>query len=216
MRHSGVGRGGPVALWAPNSPVWIICALVVLAAGGMLVPIDDLAEPDALAAALQSCDARLVVTTQRHLEASGALWRGRGISAILIDGTPQFKTDAPHWRSLLREPIDDLPAAAGDEPALLSWTSGTTGTPKAFVLSHRNIATNVETLQRLAVVGPRDRVLMPLPLHHAYPFVVGMLTPLTSGAAVVLPANTTGPSLMQALREGDVTRSSACHGSTKR
>jgi long-chain acyl-CoA synthetase len=36
-------------------------------------------------------------------------------------------------------------------------------------------------LQQLAVAGPRDRALLSLPLHHAYPFVVGMLTTLTLG-----------------------------------
>ena len=205
LRQSGLDRGSPVALWAPNSAVWIICALAVLAAGAMLVPIDDFAEADALATALKSSNATLVITTRRHLEASGALWRAQNIGAILIDENQQSTDDTPQWRSLLREPSDDLPDVAGDEPALLSWTSGTTGTPKAFVLSHRNIATNVEALQRLAAVGPRDRVLLPLPLHHAYPFVVGMLTPLICGAAVVLPASTTGPSLMQALGAGGVT-----------
>ena len=216
LRQSGIGQSSAVLLWAPNSPVWIICALAVLAAGGMLVPIDELAEPDSFEVALKSSNAKLVITTWRHLEASGALWRAQDIGAILIDENQRFSPHATQWRSVLLESNEDLPDAAGDEPALLSWTSGTTGTPKAFVLSHRNIATNVDALQRLAAVGPRDRVLLPLPLHHAYPFVVGMLTPLTCGAAVVLPASTTGPSLMQALRAETSRRSSACRGSTKR
>ena len=88
---------------------------------------------------------------------------------------------------------------------MLSWTSGTTGSPKAFILTHRNIASNVEALQKLAVVGPRDRALLPLPLHHAYPFVVGMLTTLTLGTTIVLPGGTTGSALMRALREANVT-----------
>ena len=205
LRQRGIGKGSAVLLWAPNSPVWIVCALAVLAAGGMLVPIDELAEPDSFEVALKSSNAMLVITAWRHFEAIGAALRTQGIDTILVDENQQFASDATHWRSVLLEMNEDLPDAAGDEPALLSWTSGTTGTPKAFVLSHRNIAANVDALQRLAAVGPRDRVLLPLPLHHAYPFVVGMLTPLTCGAAVVLPASTAGPSLMQALRAGDVT-----------
>jgi hypothetical protein len=42
-------------------------------------------------------------------------------------------------------------------------------------------------------------------LHHAYPFIVGMLTTLTIGTAIVLPGGTTGPLLMRAMREGEVT-----------
>jgi len=205
LQQRGIARGDPVALWAANSPVWIISALAILTAGGMLVPIDDLAEPDAVAAMLKSCNARLVITTRRHRDASDALWRAQGIGAILIDENQQSADNATPWRSLLLEPCEHLPDPAGDEPALLSWTSGTTGTPKAFVLSHRNIATNVAALQRLAVVAPRDRVLLPLPLHHAYPFVVGMLTTLTLGTSIVLPGAATGPALMRALQEGQVT-----------
>ena len=103
LRQSGIGRGTAVALWAPNSPVWIVCALAVLAAGGMLVPIDDLAEPDAFAAALKSSNARLVITTWRHLEASGAALRAQDIGAILIDENQQFAPNATQWRSVLRE-----------------------------------------------------------------------------------------------------------------
>jgi long-chain acyl-CoA synthetase len=73
------------------------------------------------------------------------------------------------------------------------------------LLSHGNIATNVEALQRLAIVGRADRALLPLPLHHVYPFVVGMLTPLTCGTTIVLAAGTTGPLLMRALSEARVT-----------
>jgi len=60
-------------------------------------------------------------------------------------------------------------------------------------------------LQKLNVVGPRDRALLPLPLHHAYPFVVGMLTTLTIGTAIVLPGGTTGPMLVRAMRDAEVT-----------
>jgi long-chain acyl-CoA synthetase len=85
------------------------------------------------------------------------------------------------------------------------WTSGTTGSPKAFFLTHGNIASNVEALRALAIVGPADRALLPLPLHHAYPFIVGMLSTLTCGTAIVLPDGATGPLIIKALIDGEAT-----------
>jgi long-chain acyl-CoA synthetase len=205
LRDAGVGNGSRVALWAPNSPVWIVAALAVLAAGGVVVPIDDLADAEQFETALASSAARLVFTTARHREAVGAVLDAHAARALLVD-EPEFDGQvAPSWLSLLGERNEDLPTPAPTAPALLSWTSGTTGSPKAFFLTHRNIATNVEALQKLNVVGPRDRALLPLPLHHAYPFIVGMLTTLTIGTAIVLPGGTTGPLLMRAMREADVT-----------
>jgi long-chain acyl-CoA synthetase len=203
LRNAGISGGEPVALWAPNSPLWIVAALAVLRAGGVVVPIDDLADAGQLDAALFSSAARLVFTTARHLEEHGDILRAGKI--VLIDEDARDAPAAPPWLSLLSEDTKDMPVPAPDDPALLSWTSGTTGSPKAFLLTHRNIATNVDALQKLNVVGSRDRALLPLPLHHAYPFIVGMLTTLTIGTTIVLPGGTTGPLLIRAIREAGVT-----------
>ena len=205
LRDAGFGSGVRVAIWGPNSPVWIVAALAVLAAGGVLVPIDDLADAEQFDAALTSSAARLIFTTAGHLEASSDILRAHAARAILVDETECTVQTATGWQSLLGPRNGDLPVPARDEPALLSWTSGTTGSPKAFLLTHLNIASNVEAVGQLAVVGPRDRALLPLPLHHAYPFIVGTLSTLTLGTAIVLPGGTTGPLLMAAMREGGVT-----------
>jgi long-chain acyl-CoA synthetase len=205
LREAGVGSGVAVALWAPNSPLWIVAALGVLASGGMLVPIDDLADAEQLEAALISSRARLILTTVCHRDASGASLRTHNVTVLLIDEVGCRGPDATARQSSADKKAEDLPAPAADAPAMLSWTSGTTGSPKAFVLTQCNIASNVNALQQLAVVGPRDRVLLPLPLHHAYPFVVGVLTTLTLGTTIVLPGGTTGPALTRALREANVT-----------
>src|SRR5215831_12435731 len=205
LQDAGVGGDSRVAIWAPNSAVWVVATLAVLAAGGVVVPIDDLADAEQFEGALTSAAIQLIFTTAHHLEASGDILRAHAVRVVLVDepeGAGQLSVD---WRSVLGEQTGDLPVPAPDQPALLSWTSGTTGSPKAFLLTHRNIATNVEALLQLAVVGPQDRALLPLPLHHAYPFIVGMLTTLTIGTAIVLPGGTTGPQLIRAMREADVT-----------
>src|SRR6266404_7453100 len=205
LQDAGFGRDSRVAIWAPHAPVWIGAALAILAAGGVVVPIDDLADAEQFEAALASGSVRLIFTTARHLEASSDILRAHAARVILVDEPEDARQSATGWLSVLGERTDDLPVPGLDQPALLSWTSGTTGSPKAFLLTHRNIATNIEALLELAIVGPQDRALLPLPLHHAYPFIVGMLTTLTVGTAIVLPGGTTGPLLMRAMREGEAT-----------
>src|SRR6266404_7925636 len=205
LQDAGFGRDSRVAIWAPHAPVWIVAALAILAAGGVVVPIDDLADAEQFEAALTSGSVRLIFTTAQHLQASSDILRAHAARVILVDEPEGARQSATGWLSVLGERTDDLPVPGLDQPALLSWTSGITGSPKAFLLTHRNIATNVEALLELAIVGPQDRALLPLPLHHAYPFIVGMLTTLTIGTAIVLPGGTTGPLLMRAMREGEVT-----------
>src|SRR3546814_10221958 len=64
---------------------------------------------------------------------------------------------------------------------------------------------NLQALLAEDMAGPTDRVLVPLPLFHVYPFMVGMLTPLAAGAAAVFPAGISGPQIVDALRQGGPT-----------
>src|SRR5438132_6821234 len=86
LQDAEVGRGSRVAIWAPNSPVWVVAALAILAAGGVVVPIDDLADAEQFEAALTSAAVRLIFTTAYHLlEASGDILRGHAARVILVD-----------------------------------------------------------------------------------------------------------------------------------
>ena len=200
LRARSLGHGGPVVLWGPNSPLWIVAALGVLAAGAVLVPVDDLAEEAQLEAVLRRSGSHMLLTTQQH-EAECAKLLGRlGAESWLLDTVAgeQIALISPNAAAPMLAP-------ATTDPAALFWTSGTTGSPKAFFLTHGNIASNVEALRALAIIGPGDRALLPLPLHHAYPFVVGMLSTLTCGTAIVLPDGATGPLIMKALTDGEAT-----------
>jgi long-chain acyl-CoA synthetase len=75
---------------------------------------------------------------------------------------------------------------APEDIMTLFYTSGTTGAPKGVPLTHRNLAFQINAVAEANVVTEDDRVLLPLPLHHVYPFVVGTLTPLALGLTIVM------------------------------
>ena len=77
-------------------------------------------------------------------------------------------------------------AAGGDRRAAIFFTSGSSGLPKAVVLSHRNLLANVAQLRARIDFSHRDCVFNALPLFHAFGFTGGMLTPLLSGVRTVL------------------------------
>jgi long-chain acyl-CoA synthetase len=199
LRRCGVRRAQSLALWAPNSPQWIIAALGIMLAGAVLVALDDLSDVGQVQAALQASGATVLIATADHLAAADEMLCARGVAGIQLPGT---NSDEPDGQNIGG---DMLSAPEADDPAMFCWTSGTTGAAKGFLLTWRNIGSNVRALRALDIVGPNDRVLQPLPMHHAYPFVVGTLTVLATGAAMVLPSGTSGPMLTRALREGDVT-----------
>jgi long-subunit acyl-CoA synthetase (AMP-forming) len=99
-------------LSAPNSPIWIATALGVLASGGMLVPIDDLADAEQLEAALMSAALRLILTTAHHLDASGAILNAHDVTAIRVDEDGRSEPGATASQVLADKRAEDLPVPA--------------------------------------------------------------------------------------------------------
>jgi long-chain acyl-CoA synthetase len=204
--RAGVKPGDAVALLAPNGPDWVISRLAIGAAGGVAAAIDPLADAGEADLVIRDSGARLVLASAGHLPLLRDLpvFADCKVFAMGLgdDGAPDRIED---WRTLFAAPPTSLPELDGRATAMLVYTSGTTGRPKSFALTYANLAANVEAMCGLGVIGPDDRLLLPLPLHHVYPLVVGLLTPLAAGAVVVFPEAATGAQVVGALAVGQVT-----------
>src|SRR5215208_2674582 len=202
LSETGVGQGNHVALLAANRPEWLVACLAVIRAGGVVVPLDVQLGDEELSYALADSGAEFIFTTTDQTDRLERLDIGAEPKLILLDAEEQ---DEWGWRRLLSDGDFEVPENGPDDSAALFYTSGTTGTTKGVPVSHRNLAFQINTLLEADLVTEDDRVLLPLPLHHVYPFVTGMLTPLCAGLPIVMPHALTGPQLVRALNEGEVT-----------
>ncbi|MDJ0949288.1 MAG: AMP-binding protein [Alphaproteobacteria bacterium] len=198
--EEGVAPGETVGLFAPSRPEWIVACLAIACTGAVVTPIDHQLASEDLQHVLSDCGCRRIFTTRDGLP----LLQGSEVVPILLD-TETGSDEAPSWRSLLRDGNVAPPAADPDDVAALFYTSGTTGRPKGVPLSHRNLGASIESFLGLDIVGPAQRVLVPLPFHHVYPFLVGLWGPLGIGAAVILPSGLSAKELGRALKEGAAT-----------
>jgi long-chain acyl-CoA synthetase len=202
--RDGVASGEPVFLMGRASPDWVVVRLALGAVGALAVPCDHLATAEEVKRLLRDSGCRRAFVAAEHLALLREAAGDEPLAFHLLEGEDR-EGEAQSWRRLLSDAPVALPALSAEAPAVLVYTSGTTGAPKDFTLSSANIHANVAGLVAERLVGPDDRILLPLPLHHVYPFVVGLLVPLASGAAVIFPEGLAGPQIAEALRRGEAT-----------
>jgi acyl-[acyl-carrier-protein]-phospholipid O-acyltransferase/long-chain-fatty-acid--[acyl-carrier-protein] ligase len=92
---------------------------------------------------------------------------------------------ADKLRALVRYRRAIVPRTA-DDPAAILFTSGSEGTPKGVVLSHRNMLTNAAQAAARIDFGRTDKVFNALPVFHAFGLTVGLVLPVVSGVPVFL------------------------------
>jgi long-chain acyl-CoA synthetase len=206
LRAAGVEAGEFIAILAPNSPAWIAAYFGIVASGGTAVPLDYHSAASDLENMLARSRCRRLFTSKAALERLPESWTDAAEAIYVLDDFDDHTDKIKSWTSLLEGAHETtLPAIRPDGIASLLFTSGTTGTPKSVPLTHGQFLSNVNALFQANLVRPGDRVLLPLPLHHTYPFTVGMLTSLAIGATLVFPGGATGPQILHAARSAEVS-----------
>ncbi|WP_306186630.1 4-coumarate--CoA ligase family protein [Streptomyces sp. MK5] len=186
LADTGVRKGDVLALHSPNTIAFPTAFYAATRAGASVTTVHPLATPEEFAKQLRDSAARWIITVSPLLDsARRAAELAGGIRQILVcDSAPGHRSLIDMLGSTAPEPHIDLDPA--EDIAALPYSSGTTGTPKGVMLTHRQIATNLAQLEPAVTTGPGDRILAVLPFFHIYGLTALMNAPLRRGATVVV------------------------------
>jgi long-chain acyl-CoA synthetase len=212
--RSGIKKGDKIALYGKNSANWGIIYLSTVTYGAVIVPILPDFKPadvhhivthsdsvllfaeDSLFSSLKTEDMPLIEKI-RKIQDMSVLFQ-RGVSSIEENNT---KTASGVNGNITPDMINFTPSR-GEDVAVISYTSGTTGFSKGVVIQHKSLLGNIRYAHRNMPLNPQNRILSFLPLAHTYGCAFEFLFPFTLGCDITFLTKTPSPTIiMQAFQE---------------
>lgn len=211
LAQEQIGFGDRVALLGENHPNWAMAYLGIIYRGAVVVPLDPAATVDALSNFINDSESKLAFVSPSSLDKFRAVCErlGKKIPVVLLqpatetNGFAQFED----WAHTPTTPEFDSakPQATSDDLAVLMYTSGTTGTPKAVPLTHGNVQAESLGIDEAMQVTDREIVLGLLPMFHVYSQAVNLWLATIIGATVVYINELSSAAVERGLKESHAT-----------
>jgi len=183
--ETGMRKGDRVLVLLRNGPEYAAIFFGLLAAGGVAVPLNPANTAASVRYVAGHCEARFAVVNEQSYPLLAEWWRG---VPVFLDG-PARPGTVP-LAMILSSGVNpsrnvESPRNGEMEPALLLYTSGTTGTPKGVMLSRENLVANTDSILEYLRLEPSDKTLAILPFYYSYGNSL-LLTHVFSGATLVV------------------------------
>jgi len=180
----GSAPGDKVAFLLNNGQWAVQLFLAVMANARVIVPINAVAGETQMLHVLSHCDADVVFVAPEFKDMLKALIAktDRRISMIEVS-----ESDGPLWPDSTAAVNPDIDKPIADDPALLLYTSGSTGLPKGAILSQQAVISGGKNVMLGHDLTSADRALCVLPVYHINGAMVTVMAPLVSGSSVVMP-----------------------------
>jgi long-chain acyl-CoA synthetase len=179
LQARGINRGDRVFLWGEDCVEWVVSFLGCVVRGAVVVPMDRGASLEFARNVYRQVDARLCICSRQQPAIDSSL------SALTFESFPE---------ALHRHPVTPIPLSdsSAQDAVEIVFTSGTTADPKGVVLSHKNILSNLEPLEReIGKYLKYERIFHPLrflsllPLSHVFGQFLGLFIPQILGGVVI-------------------------------
>ncbi|MCA1608897.1 MAG: AMP-binding protein, partial [Acidobacteria bacterium] len=206
LAHKGITQGDRVILFSSNMPEWGLTYFGILKAGGTAIPIDPASSMEEIVNFAKKGEASAIVLSPKLAAENPGLADALDAAGVVIamfsfDDVFEMPTETEEAHRLALLPPKVLSTAV----ASLIFTSGTTGSPKAVMLSHKNFTNMVSMLSSVLNMDLSDGVLSVLPMHHTFEFSAGFLTPFSNGTQITYLDELSSEELSRAIENGHVT-----------
>src|SRR5215470_3544616 len=204
--HKGIKQGDRVLLFSHNMPEWGMTYFGILKAGATAIPIDPASSIKEIVNFARAGEASAIVLSRKLADENSDLEEklaeaGIDLKVWTFDEVFDMPSEIEEAKRLAL-----LPAKiTSNSVASLIFTSGTTGTPKAVMLSHKNFTNMISMLSSVLDMDITDGVLSVLPMHHTFEFSAGFLTPFSNGTQITYLDELTADELAHAIETGHVT-----------
>jgi fatty-acyl-CoA synthase len=178
----GLVPGDRVGVWSTNCVEWVLLQLACARTGIVLVNVNPAYRSHELAFVMRKSRMRALFLWEHDRRANYA--------EILAEAKVPEGMQVHFFGSGTFAPVPgaDVPDhGVGDDVTNIQYTSGTTGSPKGVLLTHRNILNNGMLAARQMRVDEKDSLCCPVPLYHCFGCVLGVLMCVASGCALILP-----------------------------
>ncbi|HWF97478.1 MAG TPA: acyl-[ACP]--phospholipid O-acyltransferase [Xanthobacteraceae bacterium] len=187
MRYAPVG--GAVGVMLPNANGAVVTFFGLMTAGRVPAMINFTAGATNILAACRAAQVTTILTSRVFVE-KGRLENmvaavAKQVTIVYLEDVRPTITLLDKIRGFMRADAALVPRKADDWAAIL-FTSGSEGTPKGVVLSHRNMLANAAQARARIDFGREDKVFNVLPVFHSFGLTVGMVLPLVSGVRLYL------------------------------
>src|SRR6202171_5369696 len=180
LADAGIAPSEVVSFMLPNGAAAATLLLGAMVAGYVVSPLNLLAQDTHLEYTLAHSDTRFVFAAPEFVDRIRRLLNTAARKVTVRATDPDvLRLDG----GLARTPI----AVDSRTPALLMYTSGTTGLPKGALLSHGNLVHAAEAVVSAQALTAADRVLSSLPLYHVNGQCIATVSPVCAGRSIVLP-----------------------------
>lgn len=205
----GLNPEDRVALLSENRPEWGASYLGTLAAGCVNVPLDALLKVSGWSHIIRDSGAAVLIVSRNFLPELEQIFGDLpNLKYIICMDKPLSGSIAVSLSELEEKGgqfSEALPTIESSDIAAILYTSGTTGQAKGVMLTHQNIATDIEGVLQKIQIKENDNFISVLPIHHTFECTCGFLTPLAGGACITYARGLASKLIIEDIKNNSAT-----------